>query len=133
MVISQGWPSTEGEIISRYLVGQKFKEYDGDFFMNIDGYIRYQYFVEDIRYTSNAINSIKTPRYPYDIAIQYPEGKDVVVHYNPKNPSIAVLEPGFIWTLDAFDVFSFLLFTAGLYFISLGFSIKTMNNNNQED
>lgn len=50
MIMSQGWPTTEGSITSQRLIGQKFKEYDGDYFINIDGYIRYQFSVDGISY-----------------------------------------------------------------------------------
>lgn len=122
MIVSQGWPSTEGTIVSRRLVGQKFKEYDGDFYTNVDGYLRYEYTVNDILYSSTSVNSIDSPFYPYDIAIRYTVGESVIVYYNPNNPSEAVLEPGFVNIFKAFNGFSFLSFVLGIYFVFLGTS-----------
>jgi len=120
MIVSPGWPTTTGSIISRRYVGQKYKEYDGDYYTNIDGYIRYQYSVDDEQYTSNGVNSVDTPFYPHDIVVHYPEGKDVIVYYNPNDPSEAVLEPGIVLSLKAFDIDSEILVGAGIYFMSLG-------------
>jgi hypothetical protein len=122
MIVSRRWPTTEGTIISNRLVGQKFKEYDGDFYTHIDVYIRYEYSVNKIPYSSMSVNAIDSPFYPSHIADRYPVGKDVIVYYNPKDPFDAVLEPGFDNIFKAFDVFSFLLFGAGIYFIFLGIS-----------
>jgi len=117
MITSQGWPFTQGRIISRTLLGQKFEEYDGDYYFNIDGYIHYQYQVDGTTYTSRAVNALNTPNYPYEIAVRYPEGKPVDVYYNPRNPSQAVLEPGWVLTPRAFGLVSSLFVYCGLFFI----------------
>jgi len=107
MVVSRGWPTTDGTILYHRFVGRKSAEYNGNHDTNIDVYIidvyiRYQYSVNGITYTSLSLNSIDTPFYPSSYASQYPVGKDVIVYYNPKNPSDAVLEPGFV-DIDAFS------------------------------
>ena len=61
-----------------------------------------------------------SPNYPASVASRYPVGKDVVVYYNPKDPADAVLEPGYVGLFKPFDVFSYLIFGVGLYFIYLG-------------
>ncbi len=96
MIASQNWPSTAGKITSRTLLGQKFEEYGGTNYINIDGYILYQYNVDGISYNSTAVNSIDSPFYPYETALQYPEGKEVQVYYNPRHPAQAVLEPEWV-------------------------------------
>jgi len=132
MIVSQGWPSTDGTIISNRIVGQKIKQYDGTYYTNFDVYIRYQYSVNGVSYTSRSVNSIDSPSYPYSYASRYPFGKDVTVYYNPKDPSKAVLEPGFVDIFKTFDVFSYLIFGAGLYFIFLGISrIKKIRDRNR--
>ena len=132
MIVSQGWPTTEGKIISNRTVAHRFKKYDGTFYTIFDVYIRYQYKVNGASYSSLSINLIDTPSYPHSYASRYPLGKDVMVYYNPKNPSDAVLEPGFVSISQAFDVFSYLLFGAGIYFIYLGISkIKETRDRNR--
>jgi hypothetical protein len=122
MIASQGWPTTDGTILTNRLVGQQFEEYDGDLYLNIDAYIRYQYSVNGILYYSMSVNSINSPfsDYPSEIASRYPVGKNVIAYYNPKDPSEAVLEQGFVDIYRAFDIYSFLFFGAGIYFIFLG-------------
>ena len=132
MIASPGWPTTEGTIASNRLMGVRFEEYDGDFYTQYDAYIRYQYSVNGITYDSLSINSIETHGYPSSFASRYPVGKDVVVYYNPKDPSEAVLEPGFADIFKAFDVFSYFFFGGGIYFIYVGISrIKNMHGRNR--
>jgi hypothetical protein len=122
MIASQGWPTTQETIISNRIVGQKFKQYNGTFYTNYEVYIRYQYSVNGAVYYSSSVNSLDTLFNPHSFASRYPLGKDVAVYYNPKNPWDAVLEPGFVSISGAFDVFSYLLFGAGIYFAFLGIS-----------
>lgn len=118
MIASHSWPSTTGEITSRTLVGQKFEEYDGDYYTNIDGYIRYQYTVEGIAFSSTAVNAIDSPFYPYETALQYPKGIEVQVYYNPRRPTQAVLEPGWVSTTWVVGFFPSLFFLAGFYILA---------------
>jgi len=127
MIISPEWPTTDGKIISRRLSGVKFEEYDGDYYEKIEAYIRYKYCVDDIPYTSNVINVTDPLYYPYDIAARYPEGKGVTVYYNPKIPSEAVLEPGFVDFFQGIDRYTYILFVTGKYFIHLGISQHKLN------
>jgi len=117
MIVSPSWPRTPGTIISNRIVGQKFKQYNDTYYTNFDVYIRYQYAVQGISYSSPSVNAIDSPFYPAEIASRYPVGKVVTVYYNPKNPAAAVLEPGFVDVLQAFDIFSYFFFGAGIYFI----------------
>jgi hypothetical protein len=120
MVVSLGWPSTSGVITSHQIQAKKIQEYDGDFYEEIHVHIRYEYVVEGVTYASSSISAIEMPFYPPEIAERYPIDKDVVVYYNPKDPAEALLEPGFADLFKAFNVFSFLLFVAGIYFIRSG-------------
>ena len=126
MILSPGWPTTEGTILYHRFVGQQFKEYDGDLYTHIDVHIRYQYAVNGKTYSSLKLNSIDTPfhLFPSSYAGRYPVGTEVIVFYNPKNPSDAVLEPGFADVYKAFDVFFVLMMGVGIYFIYLGISKK---------
>lgn len=118
MIASQYWPSTPGRIISRTLLGLKFKEYDGDYYIKIDGYIRYQYAVDGIPYSSTSVNAIRSPFYSHENALQYPEGKNVPVYYNPRNPAKAVLEPGWILSSEAVGFFPSLVLLGGFYIVA---------------
>lgn len=120
MVASQGWPTTRGTILYHKFVGVKFREYDGGFYTNINVYIRYEYSVDGITYSSLSINSIDTPFHPSNYASRFPVGEDVIVYYNPENPSDAVLEPGFVNIFKAFGGFSSLFLVVGVFFIFLG-------------
>jgi hypothetical protein len=122
MIVSPGWPTTDGEIISRRLIAHQFKEYDGDLYIDYEAYIRYKYAVDGIPYSSLSINAIDSPFYSYSIAMRYPVGKEVLVYYNPNDPTDAVLEPGIVGIFQAFDVFSYFFFGAGLYLLYLGLS-----------
>jgi hypothetical protein len=122
MVVSSGWPTTRGEVVSNRLVGQKFKEYDGDYYLNVDAFIRYEYTVDGFSFSSLSINSINTPFYPREVVVRYPVGTEVTVYYNPKDPSEAVLEPGFVNLFKALDIFSYLSFAVGAYFLHLAAS-----------
>lgn len=118
MIASLNWPSTGGKVTSRTLLGQKFKEYDGDYYYHIDGYIRYEYSVDNKTYSSTAVNSLRSACYPHETALRYPEGKDVVVYYNPRNPAKSVLEPGWVLSPEALGFFPSLIMIAGLYLIA---------------
>lgn len=134
MFASSGWPTTEGKIITNRIMGQKIEQYDGTFYTNFEVFIRYQYTVDGTTYSSNALNSIDASSYPASFAGRYPSGKEVTVYYNPRDPSDAVLEPGFVDVFQAFDVFSVLTFAAGIYFIYLGIlGIKTNRKRNHGD
>jgi len=121
-IASQGWPTTEGNIISSRLEEHMFKEYEGDYYKDTVAYIRYQYSVNGISYSSSAVNSTNAPFYPARIGSRYPVGKDVTVHYNPRNPSKAVLETGIVLNEEAFDVISGYITGAGVFIMVLGLS-----------
>ena len=124
MVVSQGWPSTDGKIITNRLVGTSFEEYDGDYYTETQVYIRYQYAVDGISYTSARLNSIDPhfSLYSPGFSDRYPLDKDVLVYYLPLNPAVAVLEPGFVFDLGAFDIYSSLTTGIGIYIVIRGYS-----------
>ena len=120
MAATLGWPATSGTITSLQTQKKRFREYDGDFYEEIQVHLRYEYTVNGITYTSGAVNAINLPFYPPEIAEKYPEKEDVTVYYSPKDPAKAVLERGFVNVFKAFDVFSFIFFAAAIYFIRAG-------------
>ena len=120
---SQNWPVTQGVILSKRIVGQQFEEYDGDLYLNLEVYLRYEYKVGGESYASTRLNAVKMVYYPKEITEAYHEGKLVDVYYHPRSPALAVLEPGLIWSPQAFDVFSVMSSTAGLYLIVRGIKL----------
>ncbi len=123
MIASQGWPSTAGTITSCIRQGTSFKEYDGDYHTETKVFISYQYTVTGTAYSSSAVNAIDyaLSLYPIVFADRYPAGKAVVVYYNPKDPSQAVLEPGIVLLPEAVNLYSFFVSGAGLYFVFRGY------------
>jgi hypothetical protein len=118
-IASQGWPTIEGNIILSKVEDKMFKEYEGDYYMDTVAYIRYQYSVNGIPYSSSAVDSTNTPFYSVPTGRRYPVGKDVVVHYNPTNPSEAVLEPGLVLNTRAFEGISFCITGPGIFIVAL--------------
>lgn len=110
MILSRGWPSTEGVIISRTLMGQRFRQYDGDYYTNIDGYIHFQYQVDGITYSATAVH-------PYKTALRYPEGKEVQVYYHPRNPARAELESGWVISRQAVGFLPLVFLLMGFYLL----------------
>jgi hypothetical protein len=128
MAVSLGWPSASGIITSQQIQEKRIQEYDGDFYEELYIHIRYEYVVDGVTYASGSISAIEVSFYPPEISERYPVDKDVVVYYNPKDPAEALLEPGFVNIFKAFNVFSWLLFAAGIYFIRSGKKEKRKQN-----
>ena len=105
MIATLGWSTTSGTITSHHIQKVRIKEYDGDFYEEIHVYIRYEYAVNGTTYETNSINTRNLPFYPPETAENYPLDKEVTVYYNPKQPSKAVLEPGFVDVFKAFNIF----------------------------
>ena len=57
-------------------------------------YVTYQYVVDGRQYTSGRIDAVTTggADYPHEYMARYPRGADVRVHYDPTEPTEAVLE-----------------------------------------
>jgi len=128
MISTLGWPTTSGTIISRQIQSIRLQEYDGDFYEEIHISIRYEYAVDETRYESWSIDARDLAYYPPEIAEKYPVDKKVIVYYNPKEPIESVLEPGVVNIFKAFDVFSYLFFFGGAYFIYAGIRKQKEND-----
>ena len=90
---SAEWPSTSGIITASSLQVRYFKGMKGYY-----AAIRYRYRVADRDCEGDQISFNRVHAAVADawqkVIDEYPVGKDVKVFYDPKNPSIAVLQPG---------------------------------------
>ncbi len=79
--------------------------------------IGYSYLVNGKRYGSSRISTLDESfddvRFAMEVADRYPVGQAVSVSYNPRDPSFAILEPGY-------DLMADWLFVAGLCLSILG-------------
>jgi len=131
-IVSSNWPTTEGEIVSSYVeVGDH-----GDSWSAWPR-VSYTYLVDGKKYTSNNIEvedfGRATDSYAQKVIQRYPEGARVKVFYEPDDPAVAVLEPGF--PRSSGFVFIFLLVVImgigvislciGLYGIAVDWQLKT--------
>ncbi|MHA2224620.1 MAG: DUF3592 domain-containing protein [Candidatus Hodarchaeales archaeon] len=103
---SQNWPTTQGIITEKHYTGTSSSEGGSNYVV-----ISYNYTVEGINYTSSAVRYSET-NFFYNLVqrgftftsgpgAKYSLRMIVSVHYNPNDPSIAVLETGieFIFVL----------------------------------
>ena len=88
---SNSWPSTIGEII-KSRVGRRTSL--NNEFVHDYADIQYNYMVKSKKYTSNRV-SFANSENPVLVVKRYPVGWQVNVFYNPDNPKVSVLEPGF--------------------------------------
>ena len=111
MITSQDWPTTKGTIISSEAVPYECYVYEDGWYDDLSERIIFKYSVNNKQYTSDVISSSKNtgtcpnPDYAREVVSRYPEGADVSVYYNPRDPSEGMLEPGF-----EFESFAGLLF-----------------------
>ena len=101
MIQSQAWSTTKGEITYRQLSGIMY----------------YTYEVGGSGYRSHRINALDSHYYPGEVVRKYPEGQQVVVYYDSRKPSRAVLEPGFVYSLEMFNLGSSALLLSGVVFL----------------
>jgi len=95
--ISEGWPSTQGEITSSYI--RSSTDEDGtSYFADIE----FKYVVNDRWLEGDMVNfgeyGTSDMSHAEGIVDRYPIGKMVTVYYNPEQPETAVLEPGLTWS-----------------------------------
>ena len=84
---SDAWPTTEGEVVEAWMS------------RNLGAHVRYRYTVAGIDYESDRIRLVRKfwSDGRSEIVARYPEGRRVMVAYDPLDPSNAVLEPGTSW------------------------------------
>ncbi len=121
---TKSWPVVEGKIVSSKLEGDKY----------FIPRILYEFTVNDADYKSNRIDYTNSLGEGNKIACEslvatYSKGKLVKVHYNPKNPRLSVLEPGF----KGFKTYSGVIGGVALYTVTFGsyaiiFLIEKLSN-----
>lgn len=116
---AEAWPTIPGVVLSSGL--QEHRHYDSEdqsTSINYEPQVIYQYSIMGQNYQSNHI-AFGSMQYDYNTAFKkiqpYPQGAPVTVHYNPTDPSNAVLE-----TKSAGGV---LLYILGGIFILIGIGV----------
>ncbi len=111
------WPDSQGNITASHVSKETNRDSDHRTRTTYYPRVLYQYQVEVRRYTASRINfGGKTGGMKWlaqRTVDRYPVGKTVKVHYNPEDPTYAVLEAGITWG-------SILLFLMGVIFFAPG-------------
>ena len=94
-VASLSWPTVEGLIISSEVYEGCCGEYSEGWWPEVS----YGYSVGETAYVSDKVEILdvgdsSTSYFAQQVILRYPVGKQVMVYYNPEDPSMAVLEPG---------------------------------------
>jgi Protein of unknown function (DUF3592) len=93
-VAAKSWPSTEGTITSSKILMSKGRT----MFTTYAPVLKYSYEVGGKSYSGHRIDYGDASRIDSKdamaVGLHYHEGAAVKVHYNPKSPVVAVLEPG---------------------------------------
>ena len=111
------WPSAPGIVISSELESYMDTDSEGDLLTFYRPKITYQYEVEGDVYTCNTVKttpfgSSNLPKGPEKKLAAYPVGKQVVVHYDPTDPSNALMEfkTGVLMLVMIFGALNILIF-----------------------
>ena len=95
------WPAVEGVVIASKTESHKTRSGGtrGPLVTMYEPMVEYSYVVEGREYSSTRVSfgaevSTQARERAAQRAGRYPEGAKVVVHYNPKHPTVAVLETG---------------------------------------
>ena len=120
---AQNWEPTAAIILSSHVVtANSSDEGSGKHGSTYSVYINYKYRFSGQDYEANRYNFMveSTPGYEskQDIVKDYPVGREIVCYVNPRDPSQAVVEPGF--TSDMLvGLFPLIFVGAGLWIMSL--------------
>jgi len=127
-IATESWPQTEGIIISSDIYSSS-----GDHSTTYGANIVYQYQVNGINYTSDDVSSAdfssSDSSHAQRIINKYYVGKNVIVYYNPSNPSDAVLEPGTTWIsyiIILFGILPIVVASLVLYFMVIRKKLKNI-------
>jgi hypothetical protein len=117
------WPTTPGVILSSGLNEQSnYDSEDHTSHTTYEPYVLYRFTLMGQEYQGNHL-AIGNASYDYRTASKkiapYPQGTNVTVHYNPEDPSEAVLEPKSAGAL--------LLFLIGILFAVIGLVVAVVS------
>jgi hypothetical protein len=114
---SKNWPTTEGTITSSYVHKREGSPSDKNKQPTYHVKINYEYTVDGTRYTGERIrftdNADRGRDKAKGLADEYFADQTVTVYYNPEDPGIAILKPGFVFS-------TFIPFLGGLAFLFAG-------------
>lgn len=114
---SRSWPGTPGTITSAYIQTSHHRSSEGRSSTSYAPKVSYRYTVEGKTHMCDRIAfggaSGGMESWAKAVVDEYPSGKQVTVHYNPQDPSVAVLKTGFSWG-------ALLLVLAGVVFFGVG-------------
>ena len=114
---SQSWPTTSGTVTLSSYYRNDSRDSDGHTSITYGAKIHYKYQVDGTDYHGDRVSSLdyssSNTKHVHSIMDRYPMGKEVTVHYNPDNPSDALLEPGVHWVF-------YLLFAVGGFLALMG-------------
>ena len=89
---SREWPTVEGQILSSWVSEGELRDPPSYY-----AHVNYSYVVNGVQYDGKRISfgiSHGSRNYAESIIDKYPAGKLVPVHYDPSDPTVAVLEVG---------------------------------------
>ncbi|MDA3894800.1 MAG: DUF3592 domain-containing protein [Desulfobacteraceae bacterium] len=127
---SRAWPEAQGSITSSHVSKETSRDSEQRLRTTYYPNVAYQYQIAGRGYTGTRINfGGRTGGMEWvaqRTVDRYPAGKIIIVHYNPQEPTYAVLEAGITWGL-------ILLFLMGVVFIAAGvLCFKAYRKNRQK-
>ena len=120
IIKSNSWPTVEGVVISSEVEGKCCSDYSTGWWPRVN----YSYHVEGKSYTADNIEVIdvgngNTDIYAKQVVENYPVGKEVLVHYNPGNPAVAVLESGIPTNIGGLNTLGWIGFQVAVVVLGL--------------
>lgn len=121
IINSNSWPTVEGVVnFSEVEGGVTTSDYSSGWWPRVN----YSYHVNGKTYIADNIEVIdvgngNTDIYAKQVVENYPVGKKVLVHYNPGNPAVAVLEPGFPTNIGGINTLGWIGFQVAVVVIGL--------------
>ena len=110
---SQGWPTTQGVILSSKVDYQESPKMGKTY----EAVISYKFTVDGQVHTSSRVaydSNLSDPAVAEGLVKKYPQGAEVAVYYAPNNPEVSVLEPGISRGVLMIPVFGFVCFSMGM-------------------